>query len=325
MDDGPHRRRGVGRRVVGACSWCSSRVVGVVVGEITARSLRVLAARSGLTGRRRRWPAPRLRSSRCRRSARRAWRRRLGARCWSTERRGGPAGRPTPRASAIDSVAVTTTSGLPSSDVSALACSNTTGYMDCSSRMLRMPRALAANACTCDAAGSGRLDHADVGRIRPAPSRVEAGEHPETSAHHRLLGGEAGQVGELVRAHRVEQHHAGDLVGVLGGVGHDVRAAGGVADEHVGTRFVCTCEQCVEVGGDGEPVLWGVDVVAPALAGAVVGADPGRATQFGGDSSPAWRMSLRARSRARRWGCRFPCSSGAGGDRRRRTASPGAG
>src|SRR4051794_21208297 len=78
----------------------------------------------------------------------------------------------------IDSVAVTTTSGLPWSEVSALACAKTLGYMDCSSRMLRIPRGLDANACTCDAAGSGTSDHADVGRAWVTPNRARLGSTP---------------------------------------------------------------------------------------------------------------------------------------------------
>ena len=43
----------------------------------------------------------------------------------------------------------------------------------------------------------------------------------------------------------------------------------------------------MEVGRDGQPILWLVDVVAPTLTGAVLRTDAGRLTQFGGDSCPS--------------------------------------
>jgi hypothetical protein len=41
-----------------------------------------------------------------------------------------------------------------------------------------MPRGLEANTWTCDASGSGRLDHTEVGRIRATPNRVRLGRTP---------------------------------------------------------------------------------------------------------------------------------------------------
>ena len=64
----------------------------------------------------------------------------------------------------------------------------------------------------------------------------QAGEHSESSAHHRLLAGD--------------------------------------------------CEQVVQVCGDGQTIVRGVDVVAPALTGTVVGAHPGGAAHLGSDPSP---------------------------------------
>ena len=72
----------------------------------------------------------------------------------------------------------------------------------------------------------------------------------------------------------VQQHQAGDLVGVLGGEGEDVEAAEGVTGQHVGPGNVGAVQQRVQVGGGLHGVLGTVGRVAPTFAGAVVHADP---------------------------------------------------
>ena len=95
------------------------------------------------------------------------------------------------------------------------------------------------------------------------------------AAHHGVLAGVGGHPGELLGAGAVQQHHAGDLLGVPGGVRHRVGAAGGVPDQHVRAVLAGLGEEGVQVLGRLDAVLGAGGVVAPALAGAVVGADPG--------------------------------------------------
>ena len=73
----------------------------------------------------------------------------------------------------------------------------------------------------------------------------------------------------------VQQHQAGDLLGVAGGVRHRVGPAGGVPDQHVGAVLAGLGEERVQVLGRLDAVPGARGLVAPALSGTVVGADPG--------------------------------------------------
>ena len=155
--------------------------------------------------------------------------------------------------------------------------------------MLLAPRGLVANAWTCAAAlgrqgGRGRR-RGEVQRADPG----QGGQHGQQPAHHRVGAGEVGLVGVLVRAGGVEQHHPGDLRRVAGGVGHGERAAGGVPGQDVRAVLAGAGQQGVQVGGDGDAVLRVGDVVAPALTGPVVRADPGGAGDLRGDAAPQRR------------------------------------
>ena len=72
----------------------------------------------------------------------------------------------------------------------------------------------------------------------------------------------------------VDEHHAGDLVGVPGCEGQGVEPAEGVAGDDVGAGDVRAVEQRVEVGGDRKGILGAAGVLAPPSAGPVVDADP---------------------------------------------------
>ena len=93
----------------------------------------------------------------------------------------------------------------------------------------------------------------------------------------------------------VDQHHAGDLVGVAGGEGEHVEAAEGVAGQHVGSWHVSALQQRVQVGRDLGAVLGGVGGLAPAATGAVVDADPGVAGDGRGDPPEVRRHLAGAR------------------------------
>src|SRR4029078_3290107 len=81
----------------------------------------------------------------------------------------------------------------------------------------------------------------------------------------------------------VEQHQAGDLVGVLGGEDLHVQSPERVAGQHIRPGNVGALEQRVQVGGDRGPVLRPVAGVAPAAASAVVDTDSGVLGDRGGD------------------------------------------
>ena len=96
---------------------------------------------------------------------------------------------------------------------------------------------------------------------------------------------------ELVRRHRIEQHQSGNLVGILSGVDHGVQTTGGVPHQNKRTRLAGSLQQHVQVGGNGVTVLRFVDIVTPALAGAVIGAHASGPTHRAADTTPQRRQS----------------------------------
>ena len=104
-----------------------------------------------------------------------------------------------------------------------------------------------------------------------------------------------GGVGAEYRCRGVDQHHASNLGGVLGGVGECVETPEGVAGQHVGARHVRALQQGVQIGGDLGGVLGGVGGVAPSAAGTVVDADAGVAGD--GGCYPAHRRGRHAGAR----------------------------
>ena len=76
------------------------------------------------------------------------------------------------------------------------------------------------------------------------PRRARLGSTP-SPAHRRPLRGEVGERRERVGTHRVQQHHSGNLVGVLGCVRHDIGTTCGVTDEHVRSGFTRALQQVV--------------------------------------------------------------------------------
>ena len=140
-------------------------------------------------------------------------------------------------------------------------------------------------ASTRPASSSGQVG---AGRDNgPRPSRASVGRTPRPRRIMAYWARVAGDGGELVGAGAVEQHHAGDLLGVLVGVGHGVRAADGVPDQDVRAR----ARRLPPAGRAGpaaavDPVLGCSRVVAPSLAGAVVGADPGGGADPVDDAGP---------------------------------------
>ena len=100
---------------------------------------------------------------------------------------------------------------------------------------------------------------------------------------------------ELVGAGAVEQHHPGHLVGVLVGVGQGVRAADGVPDQDEGAGLAGGLQQGVEVLGGRDGILRLGEVVAPPLAGTVVGADAGGWRCAVDDAGPRGRELARGR------------------------------
>ena len=93
----------------------------------------------------------------------------------------------------------------------------------------------------------------------------------------------------------VQEHHAGDLVGELGGEALDVQAAERVTGQHVRPGNLGPFEQRVQVRGNVGAVLRAVRCVAPAATGAVVHADSGVAghgrgnpAEVGGGRAMTW-------------------------------------
>ena len=81
----------------------------------------------------------------------------------------------------------------------------------------------------------------------------------------------------------VDEHHAGDLVGILRGVAHHVQAAEGMPGQHVGAGDVRSVEQRVQGGRDLRAVGRRPGGVTPSASGSVVDADPGVAGHVGRD------------------------------------------
>ena len=149
-----------------------------------------------------------------------------------------------------------------------------------------VPERLGVEVSACDLVG--RRARAGV-RPGEQPGQTETGEggqQRQAAAHDGVLAGVGGDRGELVGAGAVQEHHAGDLLGVPGGVGHGVGAAGRVPDQHEGAGLAGRGEQGVQVLGGGHAVLGVLASFAPALSGAVVGADPGGVGRPGRDPGP---------------------------------------
>ena len=136
---------------------------------------------------------------------------------------------------------------------------------------------------TWSPAGAGRWEAGQ----QPAQAEAgQGGQQRDAAAHDGVLAGVGGDRGELLGAGAVQQHHAGDLLGVPGGVGHRVRAAGGVSDQDEGAGLAGCGEQRVQVRRGLEAVLGVGGVLAPALPGAVVGAHPGGLGDLADDPAP---------------------------------------
>jgi hypothetical protein len=90
---------------------------------------------------------------------------------------------------------------------------------------------------------------------------------------------------------RVDQHHGGDLVGVLQCKHAHVFATKRVPHQHVGACDACVGEERVQLAGDlaGGARLWAW--VAPAHAGAVVGTHAGAAAKRWLDEIPIERRA----------------------------------
>ena len=158
------------------------------------------------------------------------------------------------------------------------------GTMEISSRPLRNARGVEPMASTTAASSAGSVGAGGVTGRRPR--RASVGRIARPRRISGVLGGVVGDGGELVGAGAVQQHHAGDLLGVRRGVGHGVGAADGVPDQHVRSCSPAAASSGVQVPSGGHAVLGARDVVAPALPGAVVGADPGGGADRVGDPGP---------------------------------------
>jgi hypothetical protein len=97
-----------------------------------------------------------------------------------------------------------------------------------------------------------------------------------------------------VRRHRVEQRHSRNLVRVRRRDESNVDPTGGVAGKDVRSAIARRRQEGVEVAGDGVPVLRAGSGLAPAAAGAVVGAHAGGLGDLGHDPGEVGRALAEA-------------------------------